>query len=327
MNVSDRKLPSLVAMRAFEVAGRYECFTKAADELSVTQSAVSRQIKLFEAELGVEMFVRKGRTVRLSSEGRKLHSIVVDAFGRLAEGARLTREDDSLNALHVSVESGFAARWLMPRLFSLMSEYPEIDLQLATNNGAPDLDCEDADLAIFYGAGEWGQFELEEIHRDEVFPVCSPALIDGSHGFTVVDDLAGVPLLHGPGVEDWRFWLQRSGSLEISYRHGPRFAGHDTLIKAAVVGLGIGLGHTLMVADDLSAGRLIELFDSRVPADHSYWLATPIGRQPHPQLDSFRSWLRSELASQRMEGYGSRKEELSQGDYNGLPIHRAGAGV
>ena len=298
-------IPSLIALRAFEAAGRHECFTKAAQELSVTQSAISRQIKLLEDQLGIKVFDRNGRNVKLSREGRKLHLIVTDAFGRLAEGARTARRTDDSKTLVISMESVFAMKWLAPRLVDLMSTHPEIDLRLSSPTKEQDLNGEGVDAAIIYGKEESTRADKEELFRGEFFPVCSPAIANGIHALSTPLDLAGATLLHGSFKEDWRQWLLEAGYPQIDCSQGPRFSDEGALIQAAISGLGVGLGRSLLVEGDLATGGLIEPFDIRVTSSRSTWLAVPRSGMPHPHLALFRSWLKETLAR---DGHGDSPE-------------------
>lgn len=289
-----RELPSLVALKTFECAGRHECFTKAAEELAVTQSAVSRQIRNLEDSLGVKMFVRKGRTVHLTQEGRSLHSVVVDAFDRLIDGTVLTRRNKKNSVLRVSVESILAVRWFVPRLISLMSEHPEIEVSLKTHHGK--LEDEEVDVAILWGDNVPAGMNVERLYDEEVFPVCSPALPVEGTPLNVAQGIESVRLLHGPGTEDWRDWLQVSGVNGIDIASGLHFSGQETLLEAATSGLGVALGRSLLVCDDLSSRRLIEPFETRLPSQHSYWLGTFADRPPHVHLTFFKQWLMAQLA-------------------------------
>lgn len=302
---SKYRIPSLIALRAFEAAGRHECFTKAAEELSVTQSAISRQIKLLEDQLGVKVFDRNGRNVKLSREGRKLHITVVDAFGRIEEGANTARQTDDSKTLVISMESVFAMKWLAPRLVDLMSSHPEIDLRLSSPTNGLDLNSEGVDAAIIYGKEKSIKADKEELFRGEFFPVCSPAMANGIHALSSPLDLASATLLHGSFKEDWRQWLLEAGYPQIDCSGGPRFSDEGALIQAAISGLGVGLGRSLLVEGDLATGGLIEPFDIRVTSSRSTWLAVPRSGLPHPHLALFRSWLKNTLTR---DGHGHSPE-------------------
>lgn len=266
-------MPSLIALRAFEAAGRHECFTKAAQELSVTQSAVSRQIKLLEDQLGIKVFDRNGRNVKLSREGRALHAIVMDAFGRLEDGAKTARGTESTSTLIISVEPVFAMKWLAPRLVDLMSTHPEIDLRLSVPTKGGSFEDEGVDAAIIYGKGRSISADKEELFRGEFFPVCSPGIANGSHPLLTPQDLPSATLLHGSFKEDWRHWLLEAGYARIDHSSGPQFSDEGALIQAAVSGLGVALGRSLLVRDDLASDRLVEPFNTRVASSRATWLA------------------------------------------------------
>lgn len=302
-------MPSLTAMRAFEAAGRHECFTKAAHELSVTQSAISRQIKLLEDQLGIKVFVRKGRNVKLSPEGRELHEVVVDAFGRLADGARTARHHNSGTSLIVCLDPVFAVKWFAPRLVSLIKAHPEIDLRLSTAHQGLDPRDENFDAAILYSEVGWSNVESEELFREEVFPVCSPDVAFGEQPLKIPSDLETKTLLHGSLREDWRLWLREANCPRIDPSGGLRFSDEAALIQAAISGAGVALGRSLLVANDLASNNLVEPFNIRMDSSQSIQFIVPGSRPAHPHLEVFRSWLRNALAN--------RSSGLAAGEYRG----------
>src|ERR1700742_3557375 len=200
------RLPSLNGLRAFEAAARHLSFTNAATELNVTQTAISHQIRRLEEELGIRLFVRQNRALALTAEARDYLPGVRAAFNdlRLATD-RLLRKDNE-HVLTVSTLASFAAKWLLPRLSSFQEEHPGIDVRITTSTALVDFKSGDVDAAIRYGRGHWPGLRTDWLLRDELFPVCSPALLEGSKGLKCPQDLVHHTLLHSSGGydDDWR---------------------------------------------------------------------------------------------------------------------------
>src|SRR5947209_2029443 len=207
------RLPSLNGLRAFEAAARHLSFTAAAAELNVTQTAISHQIRRLETELGIRLFVRQNRSLTLTSEAREYLPGIRAAFNdlRLATDRLLRRDND--HVLTVSTLSSFAAKWLLPRLPAFQEAHPGIDVRITTSTSLVDFNHGDVDAAIRYGRGRWSGLRADWLTADELFPVCSPALLKGDKPVRRPDDLAGQTLLHTSGAygDDWRLWLTAAG--------------------------------------------------------------------------------------------------------------------
>ena len=207
------RLPSLNGLRAFEAAARHLSFTQAASELNVTQTAISHQIRRLEEELGLRLFVRQNRALELTAEARDYLPGVHAAFNdlRLATD-RLLRKDDG-HVLTVSTLASLAAKWLLPRLSAFQEAHPGIDVRITTSPSLVDFQRDNVDAAIRYGRGQWPGVRADWLMADELFPVCSPALVSGNKPLRCPQDLKDHVLLHTSNTnsDDWRLWLTAAG--------------------------------------------------------------------------------------------------------------------
>src|SRR3984957_14102281 len=207
------RLPSLNGLRAFEAAARHLSFTAAATELNVTQTAISHQIRRLEAELGIRLFVRQNRSLALTAEARDYLPGIRAAFNdlRLATD-RLTRKEND-RVLTVSTLASLAAKWLLPRLSTFQQAHPGIDVRITTSTSLVDFKSGDVDAAIRYGRGQWPGLRADWLMADQLFPVCSPALLEGDKPLRCPEDLANQTLLHTSSIydDDWRLWLTAAG--------------------------------------------------------------------------------------------------------------------
>ncbi|MDZ7840992.1 MAG: transcriptional regulator GcvA [Gammaproteobacteria bacterium] len=289
-------LPPLRAVRAFVVAARHMSLTRAAEELFVTQSAVSRQIRELETDLGVTLFERRGRNLRLTAEGRALAWVAGDALDRLTEEAIALRTRRSGPVVTLSMLPSVAARWLAPRLADFITAHPDIDLRIAASRQFTDFETEGVDAAIRYGLGDWPSVAATHLADEEIVPVCSPAYAH-EVGLVKPADLAQASLLHGDLPEDWRDWFRAAGVTDPVPRRGPHFGDANALLQAATDGLGVALGRSLLVADDLRAGRLVEPFGPRLQARYAYWFVLPRSQALSERLVRVRDWLTAQFAN------------------------------
>jgi LysR family glycine cleavage system transcriptional activator len=287
------RLPSLNGLRAFEAAARHLSFTQAASELNVTQTAISHQIRRLEDELGIRLFVRKNRALALTPEAREYLPGIRAAFNdlRLATD-RLLRKDDG-NVLTISTLASLAAKWLLPRLSAFQEAHPEIDVRITTSTGLVDFKNGDVDAAIRYGRGHWPGVRSEWLMADEMFPVCSPALLMGKRPLRSPEDLKDHVLLHNTNNgDDWRLWLTAAGlPADISKLPGITFDLILMTVQAAIDGMGIAMGRTTYVKDDIAKGRLVVPFDITLPADAGFYIVSPEGVADSTKLRAFRQWL------------------------------------
>jgi LysR family transcriptional regulator, glycine cleavage system transcriptional activator len=287
------RLPSLNGLRAFEAAARHLSFTQAASELNVTQTAISHQIRRLEEELGIRLFIRKNRALALTPEASEYLPGIRAAFNdlRLATDRLLRKDDDKV--LTITTLASLAAKWLLPRLASFQEAHPDIDVRITTSTGLVDFRSGDVDAAIRYGRGHWPGLRAAWLMADEMFPVCSPTLLTGKRPLRSPEDLRDHVLLHNTNnSDDWRLWLTAAGlPPDISKQPGITFDLILMTVQAAIDGMGVAMGRTTYVKDDIAKGRLVVPFEIALPADAGFYLVSPEGTPDSPKLRAFRQWL------------------------------------
>jgi LysR family glycine cleavage system transcriptional activator len=291
-----RRLPHLNALKAFEAAARHESFTRAAEELFVTQGAVSHQVKALEEELGVKLFNREHQRLVITEAGRQYLTILRDAFDRIALGTERLLQRQSSGALTVSTSPDFAAKWLVNRLGRFAEEYPSIDLRVSATLHHVDFAREDVDLAVRHGDGNWQGFDVARLSPENLFAVCSPKLLSGRHRLTKPADVLKFPLIHVDDRKDWTRWLEATG-VAAEVLHGPVLNRASMAIDAAVDGQGVALARTTLAATDLISGRLLRPFAEELRLSKTYWIICPRATAGLPKIVTFRDWLLAEAAS------------------------------
>jgi LysR family transcriptional regulator of beta-lactamase len=277
---------SLNALRAFEAAARHLSFTRAGMELSVTQAAVSHQVKALEARLGAPLFRRTARGLVLTDEGHALLPTLSEAFERLSRVLGQFQGGRFKEVLTLSVVGTFAVGWLLPRLPAFRAAHPNIDLRLLTNNNRVDLAGESLDYAIRFGDGRWPGCEAELVAPAPFAPLAAPALAERLHEPA---DLADVPLLRSYRIEDWPMWFAAAGLSGVTAR-GPLFDSSWIMVQAAVLGEGVALAPPAMFAGEIVAGRIVQPFAIEVDAG-GYWLTRLKTRPVTRAMAAFRDWL------------------------------------
>jgi LysR family glycine cleavage system transcriptional activator len=288
------RLPSLNGLRAFEAAARHLSFTQAATELNVTQTAISHQIRRLEEELGLRLFVRQNRSLALTPEAREYLPGVRAAFNDLRLATDRLKRRDNDRVLTVSTLASLAAKWLLPRLSDFQESHSGIDVRITTSTSLVDFERDEVDAAIRYGRGEWPGVRAEWLMADELFPVCSPALLTGNKPLRCPEDLKDHVLLHTSNAnsDDWRLWLTAAGlPTDISKQPGITMDLVFMTVQAAIDGLGVAMGRTSYVRDDIAKGRLVVPFKIALPANAGFYLVTPQTRTDTPKLAAFRRWL------------------------------------
>jgi LysR family transcriptional regulator, glycine cleavage system transcriptional activator len=294
------RLPPLNSLRSFEAAGRHVSFTRAAQELNVTQAAVSHQIKALEETLGVQLFRRQNRTLALTEAGRAYLAPISAAFQAMAEATERLRRRDAEGTLTVSVLPSFGSKWLVPRLGRFRELHPAIDVRVSASYHLVDFAREDVDVAIRFGQGDWPGLHVERLMTEDQFPVCSPGLLERGPPLGSPDDLKGHVLLHdmwfGDPHEGWRRWLAAVGVEGLDWRRGPVFSDSGMAVQAAIDGQGVALGREALVRDDLAAGRLLRPLATAVPTSVAYWLVCPRGALARPKVKAFHAWIVGQTA-------------------------------
>jgi LysR family glycine cleavage system transcriptional activator len=277
-----RNLPPFPALRAFEAAARHDSFTAAANELHVTHGAISRQVAAFEAWVGVQVFHRIGKRVRLTDDGRRYLATVQAAFDSISLATSQLRDTGVVHVLRINALPTFAMKWLLPRLNQFQRKMPNVELRLSTSNTPIEI-LDGYDVAVRSGHF-LGETEL---------PVCSPALLQRSP-IKVADDLARHVLLHSDTRPDaWRNWLTAAG-VKAKCRKKQSFDHFYLALQAAVDGLGVALGPVPMLADELASGRLVmPLEGPRIDARGYWWVARREVAHA-PPVEQFCRWLQEQ---------------------------------
>ena len=293
-----RRLPPLNALRAFEAGARHLSFTKAAEELFVTQAAISHQVKLLEQDLGVPLFRRMTRKLALTEEGRGLQQVAGEALDAIAEAAARLREEPGGRTLSLSLTPTFGVKWLAQRLGRFWAAHPDIELRLHHSIHLVDFARDEVDAAVRWGGGAWPGVEVVFLMRAGLVPVCSPALLEGAHPLCVPTDLRHHTLLHDRDYVEWAQWLAVAGAQEVEARRGPVIDEPSVLHQAAIDGQGVALESENLIRADLEAGRLVKPFDVDLDRDNAYYLVAPPRAFERPNVQAFRDFLLAELAAE-----------------------------
>lgn len=300
------RFPPIAALRALEAAARHLSYTRAAEELFVTQSAISHQIKHAEEMWGFKLFERRGRRLVLTEAGHALVPIVRDFIRRISSTLEdLSERNDGPAALRVTLLQSFAFKWLVPRLGHFNQDYPDIDVWISTSDQLVDFNAENADIGIRLGYGNWGNMYEQQILTEYVFPVCSPRFIK-KHGYPdTPQDLLNLPLMRR-GIIDilpkWRDWFKDAGVAIKKMPSGTKFPLTSLALQAAIDDQGIALARSSLVLDDISAGRLVMLFPDVISRSNvSYFFICVPGRENEPQIAAFRSWITQESDKSQSE--------------------------
>ncbi|HYC69253.1 LysR substrate-binding domain-containing protein [Brevundimonas sp.] len=290
-----RKLPPLAALRAFEAAARHSSFKRAAGELAVTPTAISHQVRLLEATLGLQLFVRGTRRVDLTPAGRRLYPTLRDGFDAfeqtIAELGKPRREVLTLSATPL-----FTARWLVPRVDSFRAANPGVDLRLHATLEPVDLLGGEADAAIRYGRGPFPGLFSEPLVAQEFVPMCSPSL-----GLRHPDQLRDAPLLHsewrqqGPDTPTWMRWGTVAAVKGVDWTRGVTFTDEAHVIQAAIAGQGVALLSPLLVSDELKSGSLVQPFGPALPGVHFHFVR-PDDPRHAARSAALEAWLRAALS-------------------------------
>ena len=299
-----RPLPPLNALRAFVSAARHLSFTKAAAELNVTPGAISHQVKSLEELLGVPLFRRLTRALRLTEAGQAALPALSQGFDKLTQGVEQLRTHGESKVLTISVSPSLGAMWLVPRLENFRDRYPDIEIRIDGTDRLVDLARDNVDVALRYGPGGYKGVRIDRLFSPVNTPVCSPALLNGVYPLGRPDDLRHHTLLHVEWKEaeaSWRMWLLAAGLGDINPTPGPRFTMENMAVQAALDGQGVALIGDILVADDLASGRLVRPFDPSfsTPLKFSFYLLSAKDSPEQPKVAAFRDWLLEEARTSR----------------------------
>lgn len=286
--------PSLRCIRAFEAVARHRNVTLAAEELGVTQPAVTQQLRLLEGHLGTRLVRADRRGIDLTAAGAALASRVVRTFDDLRDALNdAAGLAGNAPPLTLALLATLAQRWLIPRLPSFQSLYPDIEVRLLTTSRLVDLQREDVDLAIRVGDGKWPGCRSDFLFENALFPVTSPDLLARTP-LNCPGDLSRHVLItvsSPPRHDDWARWLAHAGVVGLKPQSRLEFASSAQALEAAAAGLGIAIAHTPFVEGDLRTRRLVAPFDTRIIEPESFYLVVPRAAAALPRVAAFREWL------------------------------------
>ena len=295
-----RKLPPLAAVRVFEAAARLENFTAAANELGMTQAAVSYQVKALEERIGAPLFIRERGRARLTPIGARLAPALAQAFDTI-EGAFANVRVDDQSLLTIATTVTFASAWLAWRIGAFQVAHPNLAVRLLTSDGLTDFGRDEVDVAIRAGRGDWAPLDAERLMKIDFTPMCSPGFLARHGGMIRAKDLPGLPLI-SPLDQWWEVWLRQAG-VEPPGEGAPRGIRLDSQATegaAAMAGQGVAMLTPFFWRNDIAEGRLVRLFEQTSSHGYGYWLVCPAERRNVPKIKRFREWLHAAVA--RAEG-------------------------
>ncbi|MGB0669930.1 MAG: transcriptional regulator GcvA [Rhodospirillales bacterium] len=295
-----KTIPPLNGLRAFEAAARHLSFTRAAEELHVTQAAVSHQVKALEDRLGLDLFRRVNRALLLTDAGQTLYPALRDGLETISDGLERATSAGTSGPLTISLLPSMAGRWVMPRLGRFLDAHPEIDVRLQASERLVDFTRDNVDLALRAGKGGWEGLTTWPVAGEWIVPVCSPKLLEGERPLKTPADLIHHTLLHDEMLDItreslWRIWLKAAGVADrVDSTKGPYFSHTYMALQEAAYGRGVALGQGMIVADDLMAGTLVAPFGPIIDGNFGYWVVAPEGLADRPKILAFRDWIIAE---------------------------------
>lgn len=294
-----KRLPPLNALRVFDAAARHLSFTKAAEELFVTQAAVSHQIKSLEDFLGLKLFRRRNRSLLLTEEGQSYYLDIKEIFSAINDATRKLQARSAKGALTVSLLPSFAIQWLVPRLSSFNMAYPGIDVRIQAVDRDEEKLADDVDVAIFYGRGNWPGLRVEKLYAEYLLPVCSPMLLTGDNPLKTTADLAHFTLLHDASRRDWQSYIRQLGLQHINVQQGPIFSHSAMVLQAAIHGQGVALANNVMAQSEIEAGRLVCPFNDVLVSKNAFYLVCHDSQAELGKIAAFRQWILEKAANEQ----------------------------
>ena len=307
MSSLHKRLPPLDLLIAFEAAARYSSFTRAASELNVTQSAVSQRIRNLEESLGIALFERGHRSVRLTASGRAFYSSVSLALMHLLGASEQLRADEGVSKLVVATDTSVAAMWLASRLHRFQQAHGDVAIHLIATDDIDECFGEAVQLAIVHGDGNWPGYECRLFFEEEVLPVCAPDFLAAHPGLSGPQDLSEVSLLdleyeHWNWM-NWSIWLTEFGARLPIRRQILRSNSYPLLIEAARRGQGVALGWRRFIDEDLLAGTLVAPIPATVKTRFGYYLVRRANQPVSSTWSAFHHWLNAERDAQTLYSF------------------------
>ncbi|MEP7703585.1 transcriptional regulator GcvA [Paraglaciecola sp. 25GB23A] len=287
----NRRLPPLNSLKTFEAAARHLSFTRAADELFVTQAAVSHQVKALEDFLSMKLFLRRNRSLLLTEEGQSYYLDLKDIFRSIQDATERLLAKGAKGALTVALPPSFAIQWLVPRISRFSQQNPDIDVRIKAVDFDEGFLSDDVDVAIYYGKGKWSGVVADKLHTEYLTPMCSPLLFQGNKPLTKLDDLRHHVLLHDSSRDAWKGWLRQFNVLGVNVNHGPIFSHSMLVLQAAALGQGIALGHSVLARPEVESGRLVCPFEEKQITNNAYYFVCHQSQAELGKIAAFRQWL------------------------------------
>ena len=288
-------LPSVKSLLGFEAAARNLSFTDAAKELNVSQTAISHQIKSLEQQLGLSLFYRSGKTIRLTDAGEKLLPVASQSFNKLEAMISQIKKESNNTILSVSVTPSFATHWLVPKLGRFWRDYPDVELNLHHSLELVNFVTDGIDIAVRGGRGEWPGLISEFLFSLDLSPICHPSLLTGENSLNHPSDLKYHTLLHEDNYQDWTLWLKAAGVKDVDPRSGNIMNDINSLSIAVENCRGVALGRLSLIQKDLQSGKIVLPFDINIKASFSYYLVYPEDKLNNPNVRKFKNFIQQQV--------------------------------
>lgn len=291
-----RHLPPLNSIRTFEAAARNESFALAAEELFVTASAVSHQIKSLEQNLGCKLFKRNKRKVKLTPVGEKYLTAIRQALNEIDVATQRITTSSKADVVTLNVAPNFLIRWLMPRLGRFQSQYPDVELQITASTEVIDFNKSNTDMAIYFGHGDWHDIEVHFLNKVFLVPVCSPSLLNNKHPLNEPRDLHNYTLIHvSKRLYEWPEWLQLSDIVYSGFDRGLQLSSSQLATAAAQEGLGVALADNTLSAREIANGKLLMPFDILLDSHRAFYLVYEKNHLLSYGMQVFKDWVINEM--------------------------------
>lgn len=291
-----RRLPPLNALKMFEASARNLSFSGASEELFVTPSAVSHQVKTLEIFLGIELFHRSNRKVTLTPQGEQYLTSVKHAFDEIEMATQRLSVTQGASVVQISVAPNFLIRWLMPRMSRFRALFPDVELQINASMGLLDFNRTSTDMAVYYGNGEWDDIEVEFLRKVMLVPVCGPGLLQTGPPLEKPSDLANHTLIYvSKRTWEWDNWLKKAGVEFITPKGSMQLSSSQLTTAAAQENLGVALADQTLISREIESGKLVVPFDIPLDTKKAFYLVYRKHRPLTKGMEAFRNWLMDEL--------------------------------
>ena len=296
-------LPPMESMHAFEAAARHDSFVQAGAELDVTAATISNRVRALETHIGAQLFSRHARGVRLNARGREYAGEIRRILAEITTVTERHREHAQATHLKLVAVEVVAEKWLMPRLADFKAAHPDISIEFETDHREVDPERRDFDVWIAFTDRVDKTLHVKTLFEETLIPVCSPALLKARGRPREPADLHGWPLLYDlHWTTYWSHWFAQHGAGEADLSQASGFRLYSMMVQAAVEGMGVALGHSLMITRELEQGTLVSLFNSRVTAPARYLLVTAAASAGKPQVRAFRDWILKQAKARSAKG-------------------------